>query len=141
NALDAILARALAQIRMRASNPARAVLENVTAGLDETTLTPRVRGELHAVLARLALADDQKATATREAELALTHDRYTSEAHNVLAEVIGDRDEAAALEHYVASLRGYHPSSRPLAVLSMRVEPVDDTACDRARRYRAAAPQ
>lgn len=136
----AVLARSLAQIRMRASNPAKALLENLVEDLDESTLEPAVRAQLHAVLGRLAYAEDNRALAQREAEQALEIDRHNSEAHLVLAEMLADRDGDATAE-YEAALVGRHPSSKPLAVLSIREETVNDVVCDYAERYRRAAPR
>ncbi len=137
--VEAVLARALAQTRMRLSNPAKATLENLVEDVDESTLPAAVRAELHAVLARIAWSEHDRAVAQREAEAALGHDRRSSEAHLVLAEIAQDRDQDAT-EEYVASLEGLHPSSRALAMLSIRVETVDDAACNYAARYRRAAP-
>src|SRR5690606_21865529 len=137
--LEAVLGRALAQARMRAAAPARSAVEDATKSLDEATLEPTLRAERHAVRARLALADDRRAIAQREAQQALELDPKNTEAHLVLADVRADRneDDTAALE---AALDGLHPSSRPLAVLGMRGEEVTDASCDYARRYRRAAP-
>lgn len=137
--VEAVLARALAQIRMRASNPAKATLENLVEDTDEETLEPHVRALLHAVLARLAWSEHDRAGATREARAALDIDRRNSEAHLVLAEIAADRDQDAS-EEYEASLGGRYPSSRALALLSIRVEEVTDAACAYAPRYRHAAP-
>lgn len=137
--VEATLARALAQIRMRASNPAQATLENLTEGLDESTLPPATRAQLHAVLARLALANDSRPQAERELAQALELDRRNSEAHLVRAEILSDRDEDAT-ESLQAALTGRHPSSKPLALLSIREEQVTRAICDYADRYRRAAP-
>ncbi|HJL14899.1 MAG TPA: tetratricopeptide repeat protein [Sandaracinaceae bacterium LLY-WYZ-13_1] len=135
-----VLARSLAQIRMRASNPARATLENLVEDLDESTVDEPVRAELHAVLGRLAFSDDNRVVAQREAEEALSIDEHNSEAHLVLADVAADRDRDATTE-LEAALVGRHPSSRALALLSIREEELTDPVCDYARRYRRAAPQ
>ena len=136
---EAVLARALAQIRMRASNPAQATLENLTEGLDESTLAPATRAQLHAVLARLALADSNRTVAERELTQALEIDRRNSEAYLVRAEMLADREEDAT-EALQTALVGRHPSSRPLALLSIREEQVTRPICDYAQRYRRAAP-
>lgn len=137
--LAAVLARVLAQVRMRVSAPARVVMDGVLAELDESTLEAEVKAELHAVLARLAYSEDQRTPATAEAQRALEIDPRNGEAHLVLADLASDReqDDAAELE---ASLRSRYPSSRPLAVLAIRADPVTDAACEHARRYRRAAP-
>ena len=115
-------------------------MENIVEVTDEETLPAAVRGQLHAVLARLAWSDHDRAVATREANLALELDEGNTEAHLVLAEMVGDRGDDPT-EHYVASLDGPHPHSRALASLSVRVpvEELDDAACEYARRYREAA--
>lgn len=135
----AILARALAQARMRAANPARAAIESLVEGSDEATMAAPIRAELHAVQARLAWADHNRVDALRHAQAALEHDRNNSEAHLVLADVATDRDEDATAE-FAASLAGSHPSSRALALLSIREEQVTDASCAYASRYRRAAP-
>lgn len=137
--VEAVLGRALAQIRMRASNPARSAMDSLLETLDESTLATEVKAELHAVLARLAHAEDNRVQANAEAQRAIEIDPRNTEAHLVLADLAADReqDDTAELE---ASLNGVHPSSRALAVLGMRPEPVTDAACDYARRYRRAAP-
>ncbi len=137
--IDAVLAKALAQARMRAANPARAALDNVIENTDEDSLEPSVRAQLHALIARLEWADHNRSVASREANAALELDRRNSEAHLVLAEIAQDRDEDAS-EPYAASLLGAHPSSRGLALLSIREEVVTDAVCDYASRYRRAAP-
>lgn len=136
---EAILGRVLAQARMRASNPARAAMENLVEDLDEESLSPAVRAELHAVQARLAWADHNRIETTRQTRAAIEHDRHNSEAHLVSAEMLADRDHDATAE-YAASLEGIHPSSRALALLSIREEQVSDATCAFARRYRRAAP-
>lgn len=137
--LEAQLARALTQVRMRAADPARSTMDDAREGLDEATLEPAVRAELHAVLARIAFASDQRGVAQREAQQALELDPQNSEAHLVMADVRADRseDDAAELE---AALTGLHPSSRPLATLGLRGEQVTDASCDYVNRYRRAAP-
>lgn len=137
--LGAVLARALTQVRMRAADPARAAIDEVTKTLDEETLAPPLRAELHAVRARLAFADSRWTPAQRAAEQALELDPQNSEAHLVLADVRAERNEdnTAQLE---AALEGVHPSSRPLALLGMRGEEVSEASCGYARRYREAAP-
>lgn len=137
--LEAVLGRALAQIRLRAGDPARATLESATASLDEESLDPSLRAQLHAVRARLAMSSDRRAIAQREAQRALELDPNNSEAHHVLADVNADRneDDTAQLE---AALVGTHPPSRPLAVLGIRGDEVTDASCEYARRYRRAAP-
>lgn len=137
--LGAVLGRALAQVRMRVSAPARVLVEGATASLDESALENELKAELHAVLARLAQADDQRAVASAEAQRALEIDARNGEAHLVLADLASDRDQddAAELE---AALRSRYPSSRPLAVLAIRADPVTEAACEHARRYRRAAP-
>lgn len=137
--VEAVLARSLGQIRMRASNPAKATLENLVEELDEETLEPHLRAQLHAVLARLAWSEDNRSQAQSEARVALDTDHRNSEAHLVLAEIAADRETDAG-EEYTASLEGRHPSSRALAVLSINVDPVTDAACAYAPRYRRAAP-
>ncbi len=137
--IDAVLARALAQIRRRASAPAKSALEDVVEGLVESTLEPATRAELHAVLARLAFAEDTRPIAEREARQALEIDPRNSEGHLVLADLAAarDQDDAPELE---SAMTGLHPSSRPLAVLAIREEQVTDATCDYAARYRRAAP-
>jgi tetratricopeptide (TPR) repeat protein len=137
--LEAVLARVLAQVRMRAAAPARSALEAATEGLDETTLEPAVRAELHAVLGRIAQADDQRALAQQEAQRALEIDRNNSEAHLILADLLADREQDDSAE-LSAALVGPHPASRPLGSLAIREEQVNDTTCEYAERYRDAAP-
>ncbi len=94
---DAILGRALAQTRMRASAPAESALEHLQEGLDESTLEPATRAELHAVLARLAFSSDTRPLADREAHQALEIDPKNCEAHLVLADVASARDQDSDL--------------------------------------------
>ncbi|MCB9595453.1 MAG: hypothetical protein H6719_22220 [Sandaracinaceae bacterium] len=136
----ALLAKALAQLRMRLANPARALLEGFTEDRDVESLAPELRAELHALWARIAWTDHDRVVATREAQAAVELDRRNSEAHLVLAEILHDRDEDASAE-YQASLEGPHPSSRGLALLSIREEAVTAATCEYARRYRRAAPR
>jgi tetratricopeptide (TPR) repeat protein len=139
--VPATLARCLALVRMRASAPAKVIMENLVESLgDRSTLEPAVRAELHAVLGRLAIHDDQRLAAQREVQEALRHDPQNGEAHLILSELApeGDPSGDRALE---AALRGPHPSSRPLALLAMRADPVTPAACAYANRYRAAAPE
>jgi tetratricopeptide (TPR) repeat protein len=135
----AVLGRSLAQIRMRAAAPARATLDDLAEGLDESTLEPAERAQLHAVLGRLAWSDHDRAVGEREAQAALAIDRRNSEAHLILAEIAEDRQQDAVAE-YEAALVGPHPASRSLAVLAMREDEVSPPLCDHARRYRRAAP-
>ena len=137
--LEAVLGRVLAQIRMRASAPARSTMDAVLDSVDESALDAETRAELHAVLARLAHAGDNRVQAAAEAQRALELDPKNGEAHLVLADLAADReqDDTAHLE---AALDARRPPSRPLAVLAMRADPVTDAACDYARRYRRAAP-
>ena len=137
--VEVILAKTLAQARMRAANPARATLDNVIENTPEDSLEPPVRAQLHAMQARLAWADHNRVEAMREARAALEVDRRNSEAQLVLAEIAQDRDEDASAA-YAASLLGSHPSSRGLALLSIREEEVNDDVCEYASRYRRAAP-
>jgi hypothetical protein len=124
---------------MRASNPARSTLENLVEDLDESTLEPAVRAQLHAVLGQLAWTDHGRAVAQREARQALDIDRHNSEAHLLLADIASDRNTDAT-EELQAALLGRHPSSKPLALMSIREEEVSDPVCDYAQRYRRAAP-
>ncbi len=138
---EAILAKGLAQIRMRLANPAKALLDDFVEAHPEETLSPVLRAEIHALRARIAWTEHDRAAATREAEAAIRLDRQNGEAHLVLAEVAVDReDEAAAGTAYEASLAGPHPSSRGLALLAIREEVVTPATCEYARRYRRAAP-
>ncbi|MGE0784704.1 MAG: tetratricopeptide repeat protein [Sandaracinaceae bacterium] len=138
--IHAVLARALAQVRMRASNPAQAALESLSEGLDEESLDAQVRCDLHAVRARLAWSGDDRTGALREARAAIDADRRCAEAHLVLAEVAADRDEDAT-DEYTASLDGPHPPSRGLAALAIHVETPDAATCAYASRYHHAAPE
>jgi len=136
---DAVLAKALAQLRMRASNPARSLVEGFTDDYPLESLEPWIRAQYHALQARLAWSDHNRPLAQREADAALELDRHNSEAHLVRAEILSDRDQDAT-EELEASLHGPHPSSRAFALLSIREEVVTDPICEYARRYRRAAP-
>ena len=138
--LEATLARSLAQIRIRASAPAAAVLENLLEDFDESAHSDRERALVHAVLARLAWDDRNRARAREEAERAVALDSRMSEAHLVLAELAIDA-ETDPVPEYLLALRGYHPPSRPLASLAIREPEVTDAICGYASRYRASAPQ
>lgn len=136
---DAVLAKALAQLRMRAANPARSLIEGFADDYELDSLPAEVRAQYHALQARLAWSDHSRPIAQRECDAALELDRNNSEAHLVLAEILSDRDQDATPE-LEASLRGAHPSSRALALLSIREEVVTDPICEYALRYRRAAP-
>lgn len=136
--IEAVLGRVLAQIRMRA--PARSTIDGlIEGGLDESTLAVPVRAQFHAILGRLAHAEDNRTVATQEAQRALEIDPKNSEAHLLLADLANER-EADDTRELELALEGVHPSSRPLGVLAIRAEQVNDALCQYAQRYRRAAP-
>ncbi|MFK7989814.1 MAG: tetratricopeptide repeat protein [Sandaracinaceae bacterium] len=137
--IDVTLARCLAQIRMRASAPARSVLENIVEDVEEERMEESTRAQLHAVLARLAWSEHDRPLAMREAERAIAVDESNTEAHLVLAETEADRGQDPT-PHFQASLTGPHPHSRALASLALREEELTDAGCEYARRYRETAP-
>jgi Flp pilus assembly protein TadD len=137
--VEAVLGRALAQIRMRASAPAESALENHRGALVESTRDPSARAFLDAGLGALALTEDNLAQAQREAEQALELDPKNTEAHLLLADLAEEREQDGGPE-LEAAMDGRHPSARPLAVLAIREEQVSDAICNYATRYRHAAP-
>lgn len=137
--LEARLARILAQVRMRASNPAAAALESLLEDLDVLDLPESLQADIRAIQARLAVANGSRPLAIRQSDRALALDPGHAEAHLVRADLLLERDRDPT-EELEAALAGPHPSSRPLAQLALRAETVDDRTCELAGRYRRAAP-
>jgi Flp pilus assembly protein TadD len=138
--VEAVLGHVLAQVASGPARSARTEMNALMERIDEATLDASLRAELHAVLARLAHAEGNRAVAQREAQRAIDLDPKNSEAHLVLADLLADREQDATAE-LEAALAGRHPPSRPLALLATRDENnITEVSCDYARRYRRAAP-
>ena len=138
--VEARIGLVLAQLAMRASNPAERTLGEMEAELEGLELSPYVRALVLAAQARLSLANDRLNPARNTARQALEVDEDNWAAHEILADVVDERSGDPS-EHLQAAAAAIPPSVSAKARLALRAGELTDQVCEWVDAYRAAAPR
>ncbi len=137
--LEARLGLALAQIAMRSTSPAENTLENAATDAEGRDLPPYLRALHLATQARYQLAEGRLGPARNLAERALEIDADHWVAHEVVADVLDERN-GDPTSHLQRAAAGVPPSVSAMGRLALRAEETNDQVCAWARGYRRAAP-
>ena len=135
--LETRLGLALSQIALRSTAPAENTLENAQEDAGTGEHSPFVRALHLAVRARYQFAEDRAGPARALANQALRLDEDNWVAHEVIADVIDDR-EGDPTENLQAAANAVPPSVSAKGRLALRAEELTDPVCEWANQYRAA---
>ena len=135
--LEARLGLALSQIALRSTAPAESTLEKALEDARASEPTPHVRALQLATQARYQFAEERLGPARGFAVQAIRIDADNWVAHEVLADVLDERN-GDPTENLRRAAEGVPPSTSAAGRLALRAEGLSDEVCAWAEAYRRA---